>query len=87
VTNFVPVEKKLSRDRLIELIEKINDEMGKNKISYRDLFDKFDTDHDNMVSLAEFTNGVTSLLSIAAPFAEQLYAVMDKRGIGLINYN
>ena len=87
VTNFVPVEQKLSRDRLIELIEKINDEMGKNKISYRDLFDKFDTDHDNMVSLAEFTNGVTSLLSIAAPFAEQLYAVMDKRGIGLINYN
>jgi Ca2+-binding EF-hand superfamily protein len=53
-----------------ELIEKINDEMGKKKISYRDLFDKFDTDNDNMVSLAEFTLGLTSILTIAAPFAE-----------------
>ena len=61
--------------------------MGKKKISYRDLFDKFDTDHDNMVSLAEFTLGLTSMLTIAAPFAEQLYAIMDKRGIGLINYD
>jgi Ca2+-binding EF-hand superfamily protein len=60
----------LSKERIIELIEKINEEMGKKKISYRDLFDKFDTDHDNMVSLAEFTLGVTSMLSIAAPFAE-----------------
>jgi Ca2+-binding EF-hand superfamily protein len=60
----------LSKERLIELIEKINEEMGNKKISYRDLFDKFDTDHDNMVSLAEFTLGITSMLSIAAPFAE-----------------
>ena len=55
---------------MIELIEKINEEMGNKKISYRDLFDRFDTDHDNMVSLAEFTLGITSMLSIAAPFAE-----------------
>ena len=60
----------MSKERLIELIEKINEEMGNKKISYRDLFDKFDTDRDNRVSLAEFTLGITSMLSIAAPFAE-----------------
>lgn len=27
------------------------------------------------------------MISIAVPFAEQLYALMDKSGIGLINYN
>lgn len=60
----------MSKERVIELIEKINEEMGNKKISYRDLFDNFDTDRDNMVSLAEFTLGITSMLSIAAPFAE-----------------
>jgi len=44
--------------------------MGKKKISYRDLFDKFDTNGDNMVSLAEFTQGFTSMINIAAPYAE-----------------
>ena len=61
--------------------------MGKQKISYKDLFAKFDSDKDNMVSLAEFVGGITSVITIALPFAEQLYGLMDKRGIGLINYS
>jgi hypothetical protein len=44
--------------------------MGRKKISFRDLFDSFDTDHDNMVSLAEFSRGLTSIINIAIPFAD-----------------
>ena len=61
--------------------------MGKLKLTYKDLFAKFDSDKDNMVSLAEFVSGITSVITIALPFAEQLYGLMDKREIGLINYN
>lgn len=41
------------------MIDKITEVMGKNKISYKVLFDNLDADHDNMVSLAEFTRGLT----------------------------
>ena len=44
--------------------------MGKQKITYKDLFAKFDSDKDNMVSLAEFISGITSVVTIALPFAE-----------------
>ena len=61
--------------------------MAEKNISYKNLYENFDANNDNMVSLAEFVRGVAYMLSIAVPFAEQLYAIMDKRGIGLINYN
>lgn len=44
--------------------------MARQKITYKDLFSKFDSDKDNMISLAEFVRGITSVITIALPFAE-----------------
>ena len=46
--------------------------MAEKNISYKNLFENFDANNDNMVSLAEFVRGVAYMLSIAVPFAEQL---------------
>lgn len=46
----------------------------------------FDTDKDNMVSLAEFQRGLAGVISLSGHIVEQLYSLLDKNGIGLVNY-
>lgn len=43
-----------NQDKATEVVTQIHLAMGKQKVSFRALFDYFDTDNDNMVSLAEF---------------------------------
>jgi len=62
VTNFNPVERKLSKQQLEDLIDKINEAMNSKQISYKKLFENFDVNNDQMVSLAEFVRGLTSIL-------------------------
>jgi len=62
VTNFNPVERKLSKLQLEDLIDKINEAMNSKQISYKKLFENFDVNNDQMVSLAEFVRGLTSIL-------------------------
>jgi hypothetical protein len=40
-----------------------------------------------MVSLVEFQRGLLSVLSLSGPIVEQLYNLMDKSGLGLVNYD
>lgn len=46
----------------------------------------FDRDKDSMVSYAEFSRGLDEILTLSQPVKEQLFALMDKGSIGLINY-
>jgi len=62
VTNFNPVERKLSKQQLEDLIDKINEAMNSKQISYKKLFENFDVNNDQMVSLAEFVRGLTTIL-------------------------
>jgi hypothetical protein len=48
------VKVQLSAEKAAIVIQQIIDEMARRKISFRSLFDLFDTDGDNMVSLVEF---------------------------------
>ena len=45
-----------------------------------------DLDKDNMVSYAEFSRGLDEILQLSEPIKEQIYALMDKASIGMINY-
>lgn len=60
--------------------------MNRQKLSFRAMFDLLDTDKDNMVSLAEFLRGLAKVISLSAPIVEQLYSLIDKNAIGLVNY-
>jgi len=61
--------------------------MARRKISFRSLFDHFDTDGDNMVSLVEFKRGLQQVCSLSDPIVEQLYTLIDKNGLALVNYD
>lgn len=50
------------------------------------MFDKFDLDKDNMVSYSEFSRGLDEILQLSEPIKEQIYSLMDKASIGMINY-
>lgn len=56
-------------------------------MQYRDAFNKFDIDKDNMVSFAEFNRGMVDVCDLSVPVKEQIYALMDKNSIGLISYD
>ena len=64
-TKFFPVNAHLSSEKIIQVIGQINDGLGRQRITYRDCFDKCDTDKDNMVSCAEFSRGLSSMLTLA----------------------
>ena len=81
-----PQSSTLTKDKALEVIKQINEGLGKKKITYRDCFDLFDTDKDNMVSYAEFSRGLNSVVILSGPVMEQLYSLMDKFGVGLITY-
>ncbi len=49
---------KLTASKASEIIQQIHQAIGKNKTSFRAVFDSFDTNKDNMVSLAEFKRGI-----------------------------
>jgi Ca2+-binding EF-hand superfamily protein len=76
----------MSREKALEVCKQIRDALGVKRMQYRELFDMFDLDKDSMVSYAEFSRGLDQILSLSQPVKEQLFALMDKSGIGLINY-
>jgi len=40
-----------------------------------------------MVSLAEFQKGLMKLVTLSGPIVEQLFYLMDKNHVGLVNYD
>lgn len=85
-TQFFPRRNYLSEDKIGEVLKQINEEMYRKQITYGECFDICDSNKDNMVSYAEFSRGLSSVLTIALPVLEQIYALMDKTGVGLVNY-
>jgi Ca2+-binding EF-hand superfamily protein len=55
-------------------------------MQYKELFERFDLDKDGMVSYAEFSRGLPTIIELSAPVRGQLYALMDKHDTGLISY-
>lgn len=70
----------------MEICKQIREALALKKMSFRGTFEKFDTNRDNMVSYAEFSRGLSSLVKLSQPVMEQIYALMDKNNIGLITY-
>jgi len=84
---FFPVASRMSREKAIEVCKQIRDALATRKLQYREVFDLFDQNKDNMVSYAEFSRGLIQIIPLSQPVMEQLYALMDKNNIGLITYN
>jgi Ca2+-binding EF-hand superfamily protein len=56
------------------------------RIANREAFNRFDSNGDGFLSFSEFSEGISSILALSMPIQEKLFALMDKQGIGLVDY-
>jgi Ca2+-binding EF-hand superfamily protein len=82
-----PKASKLSKEKALSVCKQIRDALAVKRMQYRDAFNKFDIDKDNMVSFAEFNRGMVDVCDLSVPVKEQIYSLMDKNSIGLISYD
>ena len=86
-TKMYPQASRLSKEKAQSIVKQIRDGLAQKSMQYREAFDKFDLDNDGMVSFAEFNRGMQDVVNLSVPIKEQLYSLMDKNNIGLINYD
>jgi len=82
-----PQGSKLTKEKAAAVCKQIRDGLAVKRMQYRDAFQKFDLDKDNMVSFAEFNRGMADVVNLSVPVKEQLYTLMDKNQTGLISYD
>ena len=56
------------------------------KIAYREAFNRFDANKDGFLSLTEFSQGIEKIIALSVPVKEKMFGLMDKNGIGLVDY-
>jgi Ca2+-binding EF-hand superfamily protein len=64
-TKFFPSQSKMSKEKALEVCKQIRDALGQKKLQYREVFDLFDVDRDQMVSYAEFSRGIDDILTLS----------------------
>ena len=77
----------MTKEKALVICKQIREALAVKRMQYRDAFDKFDLDKDNMVSFAEFNRGLAEVIPLSVPVTEQLYTLMDKNKTGLISYD
>jgi len=83
---FYPSEKKLPLNRAAEICKQIRDALQTQRIANREAFNRFDDNKDNFLSFAEFSEGLDKVIVLSGPVKEKLFALMDKQGMGLVDY-
>jgi len=85
-TKIFPQGCRLTHEKALAVCKQIREALGVKRMQYRDAFNKFDVDHDGMVSFAEFNRGMAEVCDLSVPIKEQIYTLMDKNNTGLISY-
>jgi len=60
--------------------------MINSKIAYREAFNRFDQNGDGFISFSEFSAGLDKIMTLSLPIKEKFFAFMDKKQIGLVDY-
>ena len=61
--------------------------MINSKIAYREAFNRFDQNQDGLLSFSEFSSGLDKIISFSLPVKEKFFSFMDKKKIGLVDYD
>ena len=86
-SKIFPQNCRLTKEKALAICKQIREALGLKKMQFRDAFNKFDIDHDGMVSFAEFNRGMNDVCNLSVPIKEQIYTLMDKNNTGLISYD
>ena len=83
---FFPKEP-LPHLKSLEVIGKIKEALIAKGISFRELFARLDTNSDEFLTFAEFSQNMDPIIKLSPLVKEQLFALMDVNKIGMVDYD
>jgi Ca2+-binding EF-hand superfamily protein len=76
----------LGQERAAEVCKQIRSALETQRIANREAFNRFDGNSDGFLSFSEFSEGLDKVIVLSGPVKEKLFALMDKQGMGLVDY-
>lgn len=76
----------LPDSKALEVIAKIKEALVAKGISFKELFAKLDSNGDEFLTFAEFSEQMDSIIKLSPLVKEQLFAMMDVNKIGMVDY-
>jgi Ca2+-binding EF-hand superfamily protein len=87
VSNSQPYPaRKISPDRAKAVIKDIRAALVAKRMNFQDAFRTFDVKKKGMLSCKEFSDGLSKVIELSQPVKDGLFAVMDKQGIGMVDF-
>ena len=69
-----------------EIVKEIKLSMKNRNLSVMGLFKKLDSNNDGILTITEFCHNIDSVIHVAPHFKELLFNFLDKRTVGMIDY-
>jgi Ca2+-binding EF-hand superfamily protein len=79
-------KEKMSIAKAAEVVKAIKEALILKQISFRSLFQALDNNNNCLLSFAEFNTGIEKYVSLSPIIKQQLFALMDVNGIGMVDY-
>lgn len=76
----------MGQERAAEVCKQIRSALETQRIANREAFNRFDGNSDGFLSFSEFSEGLDKVIVLSGPVKEKLFALMDKQGMGLVDY-
>jgi len=73
-------------EKVISVCKQIISAMEKKGYTLKLMFSAFDTDRDAMLTVNEFTEGMSLILDISPAILSKLFGFMDVLEIGMVNF-
>ena len=83
---FFPINETFTPERALEIAKQIKAAMVVAKISYREAFNRFDSNGNGFISFSEFSQGIDKIMTLSLPVKEKFFSFMDKKHIGVVDY-
>lgn len=84
-TRTYPI-KRLSIAKAQEIMQTVSTSFAQKRYNYAEAFRFLDKDNTGMLTAKEWSEGLEKFLTLAEPIKDGLFAAMDYKGIGLIDY-
>ena len=84
-THWFPTNK-MSYERAAVVVKQIKDALVHNRLSFRSFFERLDLNNNGLLAFAEYNKEVDKYVTLAPKVKEELFALMDKNGIGMVDY-
>ena len=76
----------LTDEKAIDVCRQLRQALTNKKISYREAFNRFDSNGDGFLCFQELATGLDNIIKLSQPVKEKLFALMDGNKIGMVDY-